>query len=137
MGDELIDRVEGQELNSGASEDLVAPQPRADFLHHPVVPRIAIRDRFLHEVTRRVDEAVVNTPRIDADRAQLAAQFARDEWRETQPIRDSPEQRLHVPAKAPDRWSRTVVKTMRLAKPQAGRPDAANDDAPASRAEIH
>ena len=66
-GVELIQRVEGQELDAGDRVDLFARHALPDRFHDPVGARVAVVVRVFEQVAVLAEERVVAAPGVDAD----------------------------------------------------------------------
>ena len=136
LRDELVDRVERQELDARAAEDLRAAEERADLVHDSVGAVVAIADRVLEQLSLAVEEAVVDRPRIDADRLQPAAQLRRRGPPAADAGPDPFEQPREIPSQMTGDPPWGVVETVRLAERQRRATDASDHRAAAARAEV-
>ncbi len=90
-GVQLIERVEGQELNAGDRVDLVGRNAFEDGLHDAVGALVAIVIRVLEQHALLADERVVAPPGVDADA------FDRRGGRPLHPLLDLEPDPQHIP----------------------------------------
>ena len=92
-GEELIQSVDGHELNASRLVDLLLANLTDDFLHDPFGPAVAVVVRILEQLAAFSQQRIVHAPGVNAD----ARQFHFAQSRESLP-HFIPEPR-HVPVK--------------------------------------
>ena len=64
---ELVERVQFDELNPRALEQLCARDDLKDLFHHTARPRVAIADGLLDQRALAIDQTVIDPPTVNAD----------------------------------------------------------------------
>ena len=76
-GKQLIQRIELHELYAGIAENLLARHRREQLLHHAVGARVAIMARRIEQQAVGAQQAVIDSPGIDADAVERQLALAR------------------------------------------------------------
>jgi hypothetical protein len=133
---ELEERIERQELDARALEDLGARHAGEDLLHDAVGAPVAVGDRVLQEPATGVDEPVVHSPRIDAHRLQMHPVLRGGAPRPPQSLVDAFQQPSEVPAQVAVVEPRCVVEAVHLLEADSVLSRPADEGPAAARAEI-
>jgi hypothetical protein len=136
VGGELVDGVDRHELDAGAGEDRVAPEPGADVLHHAVGARVAVGDRLFEDPAAAVDQAIVHAPGVDADAGDWGAARRGRRAGRRHPVAEPLLETREIPSQVPGREPRSVGEAVHLLERER-RPGRLADQGPAAaRAEI-
>ena len=130
IGEELIERIDLDELDARRRVDLLARHTLEDGLHHAVVARVAVMIGILEQVAALPDERVVDAPRVDAEAGEPRAAAAVQHARHLEP---EPED---VPLERAVRADRFVRKPRDLVEGQHVPAERARDGAAALGTEI-
>ena len=107
-GEELIQSVDGHELNTGRVVDLLLTNFPEDFVHDPFGASVAVVVRVLEQLTAFSQQGVVHTPGINADPCQLHF-FQRSEG-----LAHFEPESSYVPAQRSSIFDRLIGETMNL-----------------------
>ena len=121
---QLKERVEWQELDAGAGENLLAGHAREDARHDVFRAAVAIRDRIFEQAPVAIDEAVVHAPAVDADAGHLAACGARALGRDAEPRANLAQDGREVPAQVTAHLARGIAESSDLVELEAAGPSA-------------
>jgi hypothetical protein len=136
VGVELVDRIEDQELDSGAAEDLGPRDLGEDRLHLVGGALVAVGDGLLEQPPRRVDQSVVDGPRVDAHRFEGRLQLPRGRGRDPNARLDAVEEDAARPPQVAIREGRRVVEPVDFLEKEAVFLQAAQHGPPAAGPEI-
>ena len=103
QGQELIERVERQELQAGDLVDPLARDALERRVEHAVGPRVAIMHRVAQQGIAPSDQAEIDAPGIDADAVELAAGRSRLPQRDLELLEEPgqvPVERIEHPDRA-------------------------------------
>src|SRR5205085_8766910 len=107
---ELEQRVEVEELDAGAAEDLRARDAREHPRGSAAGAPVAIADGILEQPPVAVEEPVVHTPAVDAEAPHGPPARARALPRRAQACFDLAEDPCRVPAEVAGRFARGVLE---------------------------
>ena len=136
MGMELEDRIEVEELDAGAGEDLLSGNSIEDPRGNAGGPLVAVADRVLHQAPVRVDQPVVDPPAIDPHALYRPAELPRPLAGPAKPRVDLGEDVGRIPAQVPGRPAGRVVETAGLLEPHLAGADPGQEHPPAPRPQI-
>ena len=129
--EQLVQRVDGHELDAGSGVDLGPGHHVAGNLNHAVRPRVAVVDRVREQRAARVEQAEVDAPTVDADRGNGSRGAGLAQAR--QHVAEDP-QRVPVQRAAnPDRHVGEAVGVLQ-GEPATG--EGAHDDTAALSSEV-
>ena len=128
---ELVDGVDGHELDAGRGVDLVPGHQRERALDHAVGPRVAVVDRVREQPPALVEQAEVHAPGVDADRGH-----ATGSPRLAQAGRDVAEQPQGVPVHRPGHGHGHVREAVDVLDGEPPAVERAHEDPPALGADV-
>ncbi len=129
---ELEKCINRHELDARAPVQHLARNAREDLLHHAIGAVVAILERLAEQKTAGIHQAVIDSPRIDAN----AVQGSRELPRFAQPGEYLVPQAQHIPEAMAVQRHRAVRKAMYLFQAETLPIEARQDDAPALGAQI-
>ncbi|OQB90172.1 MAG: hypothetical protein BWX84_02049 [Verrucomicrobia bacterium ADurb.Bin118] len=109
MGEQLKERVELHELQSGLGEDGFAGHAAKRFFHDAVSAGVAVGKRLAQQFPAFIQQHVIHAPGIRADGDNAGAVLLRGEG---QSVLDFVPEPQHVPAQAVGKHHRAVGETM-------------------------
>src|SRR5262245_11719044 len=121
MSVKLKQRIERQELNPGAEENLFTRNLREDIFHCAPGSLVAITDWQLDKFAFRVDQSVVDAPAIRADALDWPVEFARTSRGLAQSLLDLLEDLRKIPTQMASRCGRWILKTADFFEQEFGR----------------
>src|SRR5256884_8124244 len=129
---QLEKRINRHELDTRAPVEYVARNAHKDLLHHAVGAVVAILERLAEQETIGIYQAVIDSPRVDANTVKRSRRLSRF----AQPGEYLVPQAQHIPEAMSMQRHRAVRKTMHLFQAETAPVEARQDDAPALGAQI-
>jgi hypothetical protein len=133
QGQQLIERVDGRELNARPGEDLGAWHPFERRLHHPPGARVPIVHRIPEQPAVVPQQSEVHAPGIHADAGERAAGLPGASGKPVLDVAPEPED---VPVQGVVDVDRDVWKAMHLFEGQALAVQTPQHHAPALGAQV-
>ena len=134
--EELEERVEGQELDAGAREDLLPRHDPEHLVHGVRRPRVAVADGRLDQGAGGVEQRIVHGPRVHTEAADALARLGGGGAGRLQALGDPVEEEIEVPAQVAVPLGGAVAEAVDLAQLHATGAEAAEHGATAARAEV-
>src|SRR5579885_75506 len=130
---QLEERVEGQQLDTGAPVKRLAGNARKDLLHHAIGAAVAILEGLAKQEARGIDQAIIDAPGIHADAVQRSSEL---------PGLAQPDQRFvpqtqHIPEAMPAQQHRPIGEAMRFLQVKRLPIEARQQHSPAAGPQIN
>jgi hypothetical protein len=134
---QLKQSIHFQQLNAGVLVNLCARHNFKDLFDASLRPAIAVTNRLLNQVSRRINQSVIDAPAINTDTPDWSAKSTRPFTRVPHADLYLSEDRGEVPTQMPTILRGRIMKPSHLLEQQFSRRCARQKHAPASRSEIN